>query len=430
MKIHSSYAGYRNCIEGILKEDKHLEKGNLEMLLSLLGNPQEKLKFIHIAGTNGKGSVAAMLSSVFTAAGYQTGLFVSPGISAVNDRFRVNGNRISDEELIALAKQVQQAAETVKGRFCEFELMMCVGFLYFLKNQCDIVVLETGIGGKKDCTNIIPNKEVAVITSVGYDHTELLGNTLREIASEKSGIILPNGAVVCGVLPKEAEMEVLQQVKQANAEAVFVKETELQFLGTKDHLQLLSYGEWKNVALSLLGYQQLINGAVVLEICKLLQNKKWNIPEVAIRYGLSHTIWEGRMELLCHKPLVLLDGAHNPESAAMLKKNLDFYFSNKNVIYVIGMMKDKNKAEVLQTLLPGCKAAIAVTLPGPRGEQGEILQDMMKEYCQNCSYNVTMKRALIFAEAMCGEQDMICICGSLYLIQEAREYYKAGGYLD
>ncbi len=430
MKIHSSYTGYRNCIEGILREDKHLEKGSLEMLLSLLENPQDKLKYIHIAGTNGKGSVAVTLSNILTAAGYKAGLFVSPGIEAVNDRFRIDGNRIADAELIGLAQQVQQAADRVGGSFCEFELMMCVGFLYYVKNGCDIVVLETGIGGRGDCTNCIPQKEVAVITSIGYDHTALLGDTLTAIAGEKAGIISQNGFVVCGCLPEEATAEIQRQVVTLGAKAVFVNKDDICFAGISGEMQLLSYKTFKNVKLSLLGYQQLINGAVVLEVCNYLQQTGWQLSCAAIEYGFSHTKWEGRMERVCHSPMVFLDGAHNPESAAMLKMNLDTYFPDKNIIYVIGMMRDKNKEEVLETLLPGCKTAIAVTIPGPRGEQGEILQDMMKEYCQNCSYNVTMEGALKYAESICNEEDIICVCGSLYLIQEVREYYKAGGYLD
>lgn len=429
MKIHSSYQGYRNCIEGILKESKHLEKGSLEMLLSLLGNPQDSLKYIHIAGTNGKGSVAVMLSNILSAAGYKTGLFVSPGIEAVNDRFRIDEKRIADAELIALAQSVQKAADQV-GRFCEFELMMCVGFLYYAEHNCDIVVLETGIGGRVDCTNIIPHKEAAVITSIGFDHMALLGNTLQEIAAQKAGIISQNGFAVCGLMPQEAMREIKRQAEKSNAEVVFVNKEEVQFAGISGEMQLLSYKEFTNLQLSLLGYQQLVNGAVVLEVCKHLQEMGWEITETAIRYAVSHTKWEGRMERVSNKPLVILDGAHNPESAEMLKYNLDTYFSDKNVIFVIGMMKDKNKSQVLQTLLPGCKEAVAVTIPGPRGEQGEILQDIMKEYCQNCSYNVTMKGALSYAESICGENDMICVCGSLYLIQEVREYYKVGGYLD
>lgn len=430
MKIHSSYAGYRNCIEGILREEKHLEKGNLEMLLSLLGNPQDKLKYIHIAGTNGKGSVAVTLSNILTAAGYKTGLFVSPGIEAVNDRFRIDGNRIADTELIVLAQQVQLAAERVGGSFCEFELMMCVSFLYYAKNGCDIVVLETGIGGRSDCTNCIPQKEAAVITSIGYDHTALLGDTLTAIAAEKAGIISPKGFLVCGCLPEEATAEIQRQVVALDAKAVFVNENDICFAGISGEMQLLSYKTFETMKLSLLGYQQLINGAVVLEVCMHLQQIGWDITDAAITYGFSHTKWEGRMERVCRSPVVILDGAHNSESAAMLKYNLDTYFLDKNKIYVIGMMRDKNKGEVLGTLLPGCKTAIAVTIPGPRGEQGEILQDMMKEYCQNSSYNVTMEGALKYAESICGENDMICVCGSLYLIQEVREYYKAGGYLD
>ena len=182
--------------------------------------------------------------------------------------------------------------------------------------------------------------------------------------------------------------------------------------------------------MSLLGYQQLCNGAVVLEVCKRLNCAGWHISAEALEYGMSHTTWEGRMEVLCDQPVVVLDGAHNSESAALLNRNLNTYFSGKNVIFVIGMMKDKDKKQVLQTLLPGCKEAIAVTIPGGRGEQGPILQDIMKEYCQNCSYNGTINEALTYAESICGPQDMICVCGSLYLIQEVRAYYKAGGCID
>lgn len=420
---------YKNCIDGLLKLKGLSDLNGVGKLLKVLGNPQEKLKFVHVAGTNGKGSVCSYLNNILISAGYKTGMFTSPGIYSVTDRFKINGDNISEEELIEITKYVCTEAEKIGG-FCEFQIMTCVGFLYFARHKCDIVVLETGIGGRSDSTNIIGSKLLAIITSIGMDHMELLGNTVRKIAWEKAGIISKGGTALCGCVSEEAKLEIKKQSEIQNASVSFLNKNNIKFKKFSFEGQLFDYREYKDIFISLHGIHQLFNAALSIDACEVLRELGYDITREDIYNGLKNTSWNGRMEFISENPLIIIDGAHNKEGAEALIRSLDLYFPGRRRIFVIGMMKDKDIKGVVQTLLAESKAAIAVETENPRCLPAKVLRDIMKEYCQNSEYNVTISEGLKNAGRLCEDGDIICICGSLYLICEVENCLREGMRVD
>lgn len=423
--------GYQNCIEGIFarRSRKHSDISDVRMLLDILGKPDENLPVIHITGTNGKGSTASYINQILMQAGYRVGLFTSPGIQSVNDRFRVNNRKIEDEALIELAHRVKQQAAPL-GEFGEFQLMTCMAFLYFQEQGCDILVLEAGIGGRLDSTNVLRKKTLAVITSVGLDHTEILGDTLEKIAFEKAGIIPSAGTVICGNLPEEARAVIEAQANLLQSQVCYINTGALEESGRTLEGQCFRYLSYSELSISLLGIHQLENAAIAVEASLALQKQGFSLTEKEIRAGLAAAVWEGRFEILSKEPLVILDGAHNPEGARMLRKNLDRYFPDRQRIYIIGMMRHKDHVGVLEPLLTNSKVCLAVPVSDPGGADPETIRNMMKEYCQNSRYNGTIERSIAEAVELADADSLICICGSLYLVNEAREYFKAGETVD
>ena len=421
---------YRNCIEGIFEQTKLSDIDNVRKLLEILGNPQDSLKFIHVAGTNGKGSVCSYLSNILIEAGYKTGMFTSPGIESVNDRFRIDNIRIDDDELKELALEVKAYADRIGGNFCEFEMMTCIGFLFFSRHSCDIVVLETGIGGKSDVTNIIKDKELSVITSIGFDHMELLGNTLEEIAKEKAGIIAENSFVVCGDIPEEAFNVIEKKALEKSSKLHRVNTNDINNVGLSNREMTFDYKAYKNIKTKLIGIHQTINAATAIETCEILKKKGYSIDLKNIFQGIYSAVWEGRMEIISENPLIILDGAHNIEGAEMLKKNIDCFFSERRRIFVMGMLKQKDYENVVKTLISGAKYAIAVPVDSSKMCSGEEMLSIMKECCQNSAYNDTIYSGLAQAVEISDINDIICVCGSLYLVNSTRQYFKAGEKID
>ena len=280
-------------------------------LLAALGDPHKQLRFIHVAGTNGKGSTAAMLASCLQAAGYRVGLYTSPFINRFNERIQVNGQQIPDEELVRLVERVKPAAGAMADVPTEFEIITALGMLYFAERHCDIVVLEVGLGGTLDSTNVIDPPECAVITALGMDHVKELGPTLADIATAKAGIIKPGSPVVSyGGVP-EADAVILRVAKERNAPLTVVDFDKLKFEGGDLDAVTFDFDGLDGVKLPLIGSYQPRNAAVAITALRVLRGRGWNIPEEAIRRGLETVSWPGRFELLRHTPPFLLDGSHN-----------------------------------------------------------------------------------------------------------------------
>ena len=285
-------------------------------LLGLLGNPQEKLKFVHIAGTNGKGSTAAMLASVLQSAGYRTGLYTSPHLLRFHERMRVCGREIDDASLIALTNTVRAAAEGMSEMPTGFEIMTAIAFLYFVQEQCDIVALEVGLGGRMDSTNVIPAPEVCVVTNIGLEHTAILGDTLEKIATEKCGIIKHGSHAVLFGQTEGVENVAREKCAREDVPLTITAQSELTRISSSLDGQVFRYRGHGPFHLRLLGEYQLLNALTVVDVSFALRARGWDkLTDAAIDQGLSTAQWPGRLELLRRSPDFIVDGAHNPQCA-------------------------------------------------------------------------------------------------------------------
>lgn len=386
----------------------------IRRLLGRLGDPHTRLKFVHIAGSNGKGSTAAMLSSVLTAAGLKTGLYTSPHLWQFNERFQVDGAPISEEDLVDITARVLEAAEDET----EFELMTALGMVYFLRAGCDIVVLETGLGGRLDSTNVIPAPEAAVITHIGLEHTELLGDTVEKIAAEKAGIIKPGCSAVLYGQSQEAETAVERACGVVNAPLARTAPVEPVSSGQEG--QRFLYRGRGPYSISLLGEYQVHNAAVVLETVDALRRRGWEIPEKAVVEGLVRARWPGRLELARRGPDVILDGGHNPQCMEALARALGELYPGKKLIFLIGVLADKDWSTMMGELLPLAKEFYTITPDSPRAMSAGELAEYLESRGVRAVPCGTVGDGLDRALAAAGPQDVVCACGSLYMIGEVR----------
>lgn len=346
-------------------------------LLARLGNPQKKLKFVHVAGSNGKGSCCAMTASVLQAAGLTTGLYISPHLVDFCERMSVNGVQISHGELTDLTARVAYEADAMEDHPSQFELSTAIAMLYFLKHDCDIVVLEVGMGGRLDSTNVIDAPEVAVIMNIGLEHTEFLGNTLGEIAEQKAGIIKPGASAVSyGNVP-----EVLQVIeKTCHENNVNLRVADFPALVAKTASfagQKFTY-RGKEYFIPLAGAHQLKNAAVVLEIVDALRERGFAISDDAVHTGLKNTVWPARGELLSKEPFFLLDGGHNPQCAGVLADMLKEYLPGEQVVFLIGLLRDKDRAAILSAVDPYAASYVCLTPDSDRAMPAEELAEEIR----------------------------------------------------
>ena len=394
-------------------------------LMELLGNPQKKLKFIHIAGTNGKGSCAAMLASILRVSGYRTGLYTSPYLYRFNERIQVNGREISDEALAECVSAVKERAEKMEEHPTEFELMTAAAFIFFLSEKCDIVVLETGLGGRFDATNIIDPPECAVIMNIGLDHTAILGNTLEAIAAEKAGII-KEGSPCVVYEQAESVMEVFRE-KCSAVGSRLVSPDFSKISPEFDSIegQVFSY-KGENYALSLLGAHQRKNAAAVIETVKLLRDRGWSIEDDSIEHGLYAALWPGRFELCSEEPLFIVDGGHNPQCARTVADSLMSYFADKRRIILIGVLKDKDYEAIADILNTAADEYICVTPDSPRALDAAKLGELLEKYGKPVSVCASIADGVELAKEMSDENTVVCAVGSLYLAGSVR--YQLGMY--
>ena len=325
-------------------------------LLAALGDPHKKLQFVHVAGTNGKGSTAAMLASCLQAAGYRVGLYTSPFINRFNERIQINGQQIPDEALVELVEQVKPAADAMEDVPTEFEIITALGMLYFAQQQCDIVVLEVGLGGTLDSTNVIEKPACAVITALGMDHVKELGPTLADIAAAKAGIIKPGCPVVSYGGAPEADAVLRRVAAQQHASFTEVDFAKLQVTGGDLDAVTFSFDGLDGVRLPLIGSYQPRNAALAITALRVLRQQGWNIPESAIRTGLEQVSWPGRFELLRHSPAFVLDGSHNAHGMRATVQSLKDRFPGQKFVF---QMNDAEKAETRALQNANLAAAMA-----------------------------------------------------------------------
>lgn len=408
--IHSNY--WMGSIPGLSRTQD---------LLAKMGNPEKKLKYVHIAGTNGKGSTASMTASILTKAGYRTGLYTSPYIYRFHERMQIDGEQISDEDLVEITEYVKPLVQSMENPPTEFELVCCIAFEYFYRKQCDIVVLEVGMGGAFDATNVIECPEVAVITNIGLDHTEILGDTVEEIARTKSGIFKENCEVVIyrGSPSVEAVFEEVCAEKKST-----LHKADFAGLKRKSHGldgQIFDCGERKNLKLPLLGDHQLHNAAVVLEIADCLRAKGWNICEEHIREGLRDVSWPGRFDIVSRDPLFIIDGGHNPQCIEALVKNIEDYLTDRKVIALTGVLGDKDYGDMYKLVMPLVRKFVCITPHNPRKLEAEKLAEYLCRGGADAIACETVEDGVAKALELAGKDGAVLCFGSLYTIGAIRE---------
>ena len=395
--------------------------GRTQELLQKLGNPEKKLKFVHIAGTNGKGSTAAMTASILQQAGYKVGLYTSPYIYRFHERMQVNGQQISDEDLCAVTEYVKPFADSMAESPTEFELVCCIAFEYFLRQNCDIVVLEVGMGGAWDATNVIECPEVAVITNIGLDHTDFLGNTLEAIAETKAGIFKEGGDAVIYRGTAGVEKVFEDVCAQRN---VTLRKADFDGLRLLTHGlegQSFDCGHRKALQLPLLGIHQLKNAAVVLSIMDTLMEKGWHITEENIREGLRTVSWPGRFDIVGRDPLFIIDGGHNPQCIEALVVNIRDYLTDKKVIALTGVLADKDYADMYKPVMPFVQEFVCVTPPNPRKlEAAELAKHLMSVGAQ-ATPCTTIEEGVRKARELADRDGVVLCFGSLYTIGSIKE---------
>ncbi len=390
-------------------------------LLERMGNPQKRLKFVHIVGTNGKGSTAAMLASVLRQAGYVTGLYTSPYIFRFHERMQVNGAEISDEELARITEFVQPHAEAMQEHPTEFELVTAIAMEYFARRGCQIVVLEAGMGGAMDSTNVIDPPEVAVFTNIGLDHTEYLGDTLEKIAETKAGILKTGSDAVCyRVSPSvEAVYERICREKQ-----VKLHKAQFDAIVAKSHSlegQTFDYQARKDLFLPLLGDHQLHNAAVAITTIDVLRERGWRISEENLREGLAKVTWPGRFDILRRKPLFLVDGGHNPQCIEALVRNIRDYLPGQRLTVLTGVLADKDYARMYEPVVPYAERFITVTPPNPRALRAKDLAEFLCRYGKPVAAAGSVADGVRLAAEQAGADGTVLAFGSLYMIGEIRD---------
>ena len=417
-------------------------------LLERLGRPQDRLKFVHVAGTNGKGSICAYLASILNAAGHRTGMFTSPYIERFEERIRVNSAMISPDELrdvtLAVREHAEAMAEETGGHPTEFELMTAVALGHFARCGCDIVVLEVGLGGRLDSTNVIDAPEACVIARIGLDHTALLGNTLAAIAGEKAGIIKEGSAVVSW--PQESEaMAVIEHAAAEHGcelrvpDFAQLEEGAIRWEDGASPFRSFSYKEWADLRTGILGSYQPQNATVALEAVDVLRGRGWRIPDEAVRAGVAQTRWPGRFEIVegGSSPdgfAIVVDGGHNPQGARALADSLAEVFPGRKPVFVIGVLEDKDYPRMLEDVLPLGSAFVCVTPDNPRALPAHKLarairwtgQDLLG--CSACVNPVVARDfedAIRRARELADPDGLICAFGSLYSVAALKEAVRA-----
>lgn len=425
-----SSVNWKGCVPGL---------GRITKLLDKLGNPQDSLKFVHIGGTNGKGSTAAFVSNILRQAGYKTGLFISPYIEVFNERMQINNRYISDEELAQITTYIRPFADAMEDAPTEFELNTAIAMVYFQKNHCDIVVLEVGMGGEYDATNVIRFPEAAVITAIGLDHTEYLGDTVEKIAATKAGIIKPGCDVVLYSQDENVTEVIREKCREKNASL---------YLSEPDKLTLLSadidgqtfQSPYGNLFISLAAAYQKNNLAVALKTTEVLIARGYHITQDDIRQGLAAAKWPGRFEVLHRDPVFIVDGAHNPHGMTAAVKSLKEILHGRRAILIFGVLADKDYEGMLRLLLPLAQKIYCVSPDSQRALNANALAETIRQLCCNTlgqeetcgeddpglihevrSFN-GVGDAIDAAFAAASKQDVICALGSLYMIGDIKSY--------
>lgn len=388
----------------------------IQALLDAMGNPERKCKFVHVTGTNGKGSTCAMVASILRKAGYKTGLYTSPYLIRFNERIQINGEQISDADICELTEYVKPFAESIFERPTEFEMVTAIGFEYFARRKCDIVVCEVGMGGEFDATNVIPAPEAAVICNIGLDHTEVLGNTLEKIAGAKAGIIKPGCDAVLYRERPSVEAVFEERCKALNAPLHKADFDSLHLLSHSLEGQVFDWERFHALRLPLLGEHQLHNAAVALTTARVLQKRGWKITDEQIREGIESVRWPGRFELMRKDPMFIIDGGHNPQCIEALVKNIRDYLPGRELTVLTGVLGDKDFHCMYRDVAQYAKEFITITPANPRALTAEKLADYLRQFGKPVTACDVVADGVRLAIEHAGKDGVVLCYGSLYMI--------------
>jgi len=436
IRFLESFIDYEKIFGSYYTKDRE-ELGSIRALLERIGNPERNLNCVHIAGTKGKGSTAAITASIFSAAGMKTGLYTSPHLVDFRERIQVNGQMISEE---ACAKQVEAIADAAiivrndpnVGELSFFEVYTALAFRYFRDQNCDIVVLEPGLGGRLDATNVILPLACA-ITLIGHDHEAILGDTLEKIAVEKAGILKPGIPAVIAPQPPRARKAIAMEAQRRGVPIYWLSEgsttgthgNQLIFQPLGPHVGRTAFSlegitrTYPQLEVPLLGHHQIINAATSVVLAELAVKGRFDLPADVIETGLRQTCWPGRFQIIAREPVIVLDGAHNPESANALRQTLQEQLQYERLVIVFGGMSDHNLRKVAEILFPLAEHVILTKTQNPRAAMPDEILRITGNLCKRCNTTSNTTEALALARRSVSSQDAILITGSLYLVGEA-----------
>ncbi len=416
------YKEARAYIDDAWKYAGDMGLSNMENLLERLGHPEDDLEFIHIAGTNGKGSVAAYIATVLQCAGYRVGRYVSPTIYSYRERIQMNETYISKEDFTAYMEQLIPVMQqmTAEGLMhpTPFEIETVLSFLYFRDKQCDIVVLECGMGGATDATNVIRTTKMAVLTSISLDHLGILGNNLLEIAMNKAGIIKPGAIVVMGKQESEVEDAIWAICMEKGNPFITAKPGEAVVRDvTVEHQTFRYHGS--EITISLAGSPQIENAVLALECIQALRQLGFTVTNAEIEEGFLKTRWEGRFTVLSQNPYVIVDGAHNPDAARKLRQSIQTYFPHKRLIFIMGIFRDKDYHQIAEIMAGMADCIFTVTPPDPaRALPAEEFAKVIREFNPKVTACTSLKEAVGRSFVAANSEDVILSFGSLSFVGE------------
>ncbi len=425
-----NYTEAREFINQVSARGSELGLTTITNLLGMLGNPQDELKFVHVAGTNGKGSVLAYLSTVLQKAGYSVGRYISPTLFSYRNRIQVNQEPVGREEFAELVTQTAEAMEKMEAEGMAlptvFEVETAISFLYFKEKKCDLVLLEVGMGGRLDATNIIRTPVLTVLTSISMDHMEYLGNTLGEIAWNKAGIFKPGIPVVSADQEQEAAEVIRREAKQLGCSCSFVETKQISDVQYGLERQQFSYKSFDGVEIHLAGMHQIGNAALALEGIEALRQAGYVITDETVKDGMRDTVWKGRFSIIHDKPYVIIDGAHNPDAAMRLAEAVQRYFPDRKKYYIFGVFSDKEYDKIIDITAPLAEHIITIETPdNPRALPAGQLAEAVRRVNPSVEAARSIAEAVEKSFALAGEKDVILIFGSLSFLGDVERAVQA-----
>lgn len=416
-----NYSEARKFIEEATKYGSILGLETIKTLLSELGNPQDKVKIVHIAGTNGKGSVFTFVQSVLLQAGYHVGRYASPAVFEYREIIQFDGENITENEFAKYMAMVKKACERMvsqgKHHPTSFEVETALAYLYFSNKPCDIVLIETGMGGETDATNVEKEALCSVISSISLDHMQFLGDTVEEIANIKAGIIKENSDVIVANQEENIIKVIKSKAEIKNSKVVVAnKPHNVEIDGYMTSFEYVTANDKKVIVeISMMGAYQLINACTAIEVVEILRRKDYDISDEDIKNGMKNAKWPGRMEIVKEEPLIVIDGAHNPGAAIKLKESIEMYFTNKRIAFIMGVLADKDYSEEIKIVATLAKKIFTITPDNKRALNGEALALAVADSNTNVTFKPTLEEAVKEAENLYknNEIDMILAFGSL-----------------